>query len=765
MKKHIAVACALVLVLCSLLACGNPAATQPATASPSSAALAQKPASPQEAIANAATPDELRELMASYQTSGDNDSVYLAAKKLIELAPADSTAYQAAIAALLAGIAGDYQEIQSLVTLGIQNAPEEASDFTHWAAEQNQTFSFNVPFIGDYTSPAEINTVGISPGNVSNTEVLKDLWRNGLLTTQGNWVYLMLPNEDYYVYKMRLDGTGLTKVGDARGDNLNVIGDWLYYRNINDQDMIYRIRTDGSQKEGPLLNKAVMMSVTNDWIYYFDRALYKMRTDGSETVTLDDTCGFMAMYDGWVYYCTGGDRSEFCRISTEGGEPQKLLDGWMYHFTMWDGWVYYLINTDQNVISKMRPDGSEQTEVYRSEYPINTFTIANGRLAVSVCAENDDRGKPYPTDLIQVDLATNNAKPPQKQYVASLYSAGDIAYYYDEQYVWHSLNLATGEEGIVALANSASDPAAQSAAAPTAKEQTAGGVGNTSANLFMQYDDMTKGVFARQDDQIYFGNPYDDGRLYTAAQNGDSGLKKLLDTSVCNINVVGNTIYYCDKLDDFSICSVDTDGQNQKKLLADHCEDLCYSDGWLFYRTKDGIYKIPADSNQRVELVPGQNRNAYACEGWVYYLQGPEIGGLWRIPANGGDPQPLYSEHAVKFYAMDQNLLYAVIDGENSMDVIRMNLDGTEQETVYSVTEKIHAINLCAGRLLIVQSSSDGAHNRIVILGLESGELEIPIDGLVTTSAYCFGSDVYYCSDIGLARQNLNSGSWKSIVK
>jgi hypothetical protein len=97
---------------------------------------------------------------------------------------------------------------------------------------------------------------------------------------------------------MRLDGTGFTNVGDARGDSLNVVGDWLYYKNLSDQDMTYRIRTDGTQKEKLQFNKANTMAVTKDRIYYTDDALFYAGTDGSEPVkVMDGAFGGMSLYD------------------------------------------------------------------------------------------------------------------------------------------------------------------------------------------------------------------------------------------------------------------------------------------------------------------------------------------------------------------------------------------------------------------------------------------------------------------------------------
>jgi len=712
----------------------------------------------QAEIDAADTADELRALIEVYQANEDFDSMYLAARKLIELDPSDSQAYEDAIDALLSTISGDYQAIEDLIALGIQNAPDGAAGLVEWAEAQNQTFSFTVPFLSDYASESEINTVGSTPGNLTNQDALwGDFNRNGLLTTQGDWVYLMLPNEDLYVYKMRLDGTGLTKVGDARGDNLNIVGDWLYFKNLNAQDMPYRIRTDGTQMEGELFNKAVAMAVSGDWIYYCnndpeDTGFYKIRTDGSEeTRLLDGAWECMSLFDGWIYYCTSDSNSELCRISTEGGEPQKLADGGVIHYSILDGWIYYLSSADQKAVYRMRPDGSEQAEIYRNDSMLVTFAVANGKLVVSVCQENDASGNPYPTEMVVVDMATNTVGQNITASTSSIYVAGDTIFYLNEDMDWQYQNLSTGAAGVIETPSSAA-----SETETAQSEQT--GSGNAAANLFMDLEEAGAGLVARDGASLYFGNPSDGYRLYAAGQNGDSGLQKLLDTSVSYVNVIDQTIYYCDTKGDYSICSVGVDGQNRQKLSDGHCEDLSYLDGWLYYHTTDGIFRLPAEGGEPEELLSGEFCCVYAYSDCVYYMEDNEGGGLWRISLGDGEPQSLLTNHHTLFFAIQDDLLYCLIDGGDSVDVIRMNLDGSDQSEVYSVKIPPLAINISGNRLLIVESSKDGEHFVIRVWNLDNNATETMIEGLVYPCAWCFDSDVYYIIDSGLIRLNLDSG-------
>ncbi len=449
MKKRLIVLLVVMILLFGLNACGKTGEASPAEnlSNVSNDTLPVLVAT-SSAIDSANTAEELRALIQTYQDSGDHESAYLAAKKLIALEPANTQAYQYAITALLGSIASDYDVIQELLMLGIQNAPEGAERFAQWANEQNQTFSYTIPFFADYTSESEINLFGTTAGNLTNLELPSmDLWLYGLMTRQGSWVYFALPSDEYNIYKMRTDGTGIKKIADARGDSINVVGDWLYYRNLSDERKPYRVRTDGTNKEGPLFNGAGDMVVTKDWIYYLAGGIYKALPDTGEIVSLvDGQNASMSVYDGWIYYCTGGNNSEFCRISTDGGEPQKLLSGWMIHYDMSDGWIYYQINSNDDSIWRMRPDGSEQTELYRSETFLCAFAVVNDKLVVSISNAVDDRGKPVPTELRQIDVATGVVQQTLEANTGSIYAAADSVFY-TENGVLQMWNLSTGSAG------------------------------------------------------------------------------------------------------------------------------------------------------------------------------------------------------------------------------------------------------------------------------------------------------------------------------
>lgn len=283
------------------------------------------------------------------------------------------------------------------------------------------------------------------------------------------------------------------------------------------------------------------------------------------------------------------------------------------------------------------------------------------------------------------------------------------------------------------------------------------GSGNTAANLFMRIDYITAGIVAQQGDLLYFGNPKDDDRLYTATRNNGKDLMRLLDGSVSTVNVFEDTLYFCYKEKNCSIYSIDINGQNLTEVVHDHCSDLSFSDGWLYYRTSLGIFKTPAGGGEPTWLLENDVCCVYSWGGWVYYLEDNEGGGLWRISIQGGEPQPLLTNHHALSYAIQDDLLYCLIDGGDSVDVIRMKLDGSEQEEVFSANEKIDAINISGNRLLIVEPSKDGGTNVLLVWNLDKNIIEDTIEDLSHPCVWCFDTDVYYLIGGSLVRHNLDT--------
>lgn len=253
------------------------------------------------------------------------------------------------------------------------------------------------------------NTVGNSNANSRNS---------GIVTAQGNWIYYSNMNNNYYLYKMRKDGTEKQIVTRDHVCNINVVGEWIYYTNESDSSSLYKIRLDGSKRTKLNSESSYGIHVVGEWVYYVragtDLHLYKIKTDGSEkTLLSSDACAHVNVEGDWIYYQNYSD-SLIYKIRTDGsdktlvhselqGNDLNVADGVLYSTGMYsiekintdssgrqsydnskkqisfinvsDGWIYFLehdfsygIDHIKTAFCKMRIDGTGKSEILQLQY-------------------------------------------------------------------------------------------------------------------------------------------------------------------------------------------------------------------------------------------------------------------------------------------------------------------------------------------------------------------------------------------------------------
>ncbi|WP_368294536.1 DUF5050 domain-containing protein [Dehalobacter sp. TBBPA1] len=160
----------------------------------------------------------------------------------------------------------------------------------------------------DYPSEAEgpghtvkgifkLKTDGTQKSQLS-TNYIRDL------IVQGNLIYFINDSDHGRLYKMKTDGTGITKIADDTGcSSLNLQDDHIYYlRDIDPTGIktrlnkLYRINTDGTNKtEIPFRSTTEpieIMIVDGNFIYYLmpsgtgptTSSIYRMNTDGTNSL-------------------------------------------------------------------------------------------------------------------------------------------------------------------------------------------------------------------------------------------------------------------------------------------------------------------------------------------------------------------------------------------------------------------------------------------------------------------------------------------------
>ncbi len=236
----------------------------------------------------------------------------------------------------------------------------------------------------------------------------------GFVASQGDWVYYSNNDYNYYLYKMRSDGSEKQILSTDHVLQINVVGEWIYYTSEKRESSgVYKIRLDGEKKTKLSSRRFYWMMVIEDEIYYVESfnggPLCKMNTDGTGKVILSDhICDYVNIIGDWIYYIDssthrvykvttegkgrtvvnsavwfnnirgeddylfGDTLEELCRIKAGSSEcifyntPDNRQRSFLnYH----DGWVYYVehdFSTKGNPKSafyKMKPDTSNATKI------------------------------------------------------------------------------------------------------------------------------------------------------------------------------------------------------------------------------------------------------------------------------------------------------------------------------------------------------------------------------------------------------------------
>jgi hypothetical protein len=435
----------MMVLVCGLVSCTAPAAEQTGKTPVTGTMATPAPTTAHDAIA-AASADELRGLIAQYQTEDDYEMVYAAAMRLIELEPSDTDAYTAAMDALAAISADNYDKINALLVQGVKYA-QDTQTLADWAENNQPDYSVSLPFIPDYESDDEINTEGTTPGNLLNDFHREyEFWETGLFASQGDWIYFSRADESFAIYKMRTDGSEYQRIGEVSGSCLNVVGDWIYFRNPmgDNQREMYKMRTDGSECTQLLDGIRDYISVSGDFIFYANGndnfRFYRIRTDGSENMALTEAQAiYMCVYGEWAYYSLS-DESGFYRTRIDGSETQLLTARCVSLYCMADDWIYYCIRDDNYTVWRMRPDGSEIKKVLRYDQPIATMNIAGDTMLLSVNNDGADG------QIIIVDMNSFEILRMVEQTTDAIYvDGGGNAYFIDyNDMTWYSIDTNDG---------------------------------------------------------------------------------------------------------------------------------------------------------------------------------------------------------------------------------------------------------------------------------------------------------------------------------
>lgn len=208
--------------------------------------------------------------------------------------------------------------------------------------------------------------------------------------------------------------------------------------------------------------------------------------------------------------------------------------------------------------------------------------------------------------------------------------------------------------------------------------------GNTAGNLY------NGGLFCEYNGVIYFSNPNDNGKLYSMDSNGQN-LKKISDDNATYINVDDNYIYYIRNNSDPSLnfgfvafhrnalVRIDHDGEHlllldtEPSLYASLIGNYIY---YVHYDTNDAstLYKVRIDGEEQQKVM---DEAVFTCnaDGQFFYYNGMSTdGSIHRYDTVSDTSAIIYSGNCFQPIVKDGVDVY-YIDGNTDCSIVHTNIN------------------------------------------------------------------------------------------
>lgn len=208
--------------------------------------------------------------------------------------------------------------------------------------------------------------------------------------------------------------------------------------------------------------------------------------------------------------------------------------------------------------------------------------------------------------------------------------------------------------------------------------------GNTAGNLY------NGGQFCEYNGVIYFSNPSDNGKLYSMDSNGQN-LKKLTDDNATYINVDDNYIYYIRNNSDPSLnfnfisfyrnalVRVDHNGKNIVVLDTEPCLYASLIGNYIYYVHYDTenastLYKVRIDGKEQQQVM---KEAVYTCnaDGQFFYYNGMSTdGSIHRYDTMSDTSIIVYGGNCYQPIVKDGVNVY-YIDGDTNCSIVHTNMN------------------------------------------------------------------------------------------
>ncbi|WP_246552559.1 DUF5050 domain-containing protein [Vallitalea pronyensis] len=491
----------------------------------------------------------------------------------------------------------------------------------------------------------------VSSANVSNED------KDGVLFATAinfdEWIYFGNPDDRHRIYRMHVDGSGLTKIVDARMEGFHDLKEWVYYLDTTQPHTpakLARVKWDGSEKEVLVEENVEMFQQSDDYIIYaFENNIYRINLDGSanmKVVSSDEKVCYMKVFDHVIYYST----SEGLFSITEDGVNQYLIaEGEFPRFDVKNHKIYY--NDDK--LYSMSLKGIEEKVVIDKRLD-NTFIWQD-----SIYYNEGD-------DLYQVNIHTGDThKIYVDSYLNHYYEKDDKIYFYGHNRIWRvhqdlstkEIVLGTGEEYLARMFIEVDDRII------TKNVDMEENVSHQMAyKLFeLKDDDSSKKLsdvaiqlFESKHGKILYTDAKDKKLYELDITTNDKAL--VLDKMIGSFMSYKDMIYYTDIQEGFRLYAYDRGTGQHINITNIPVTNIKRTQDRLYFldnRKRMGILDVHNSIPRYIDLFTTK----YDVIGdTIYYKNEDDLGRLYRIQDDGTGKERLTDYPVVDIYAHQEDI-------------------------------------------------------------------------------------------------------------
>jgi len=547
-------------------------------------------------------------------------------------------------------------------------------------------------------------------------------------------------NEEY-LYKIRKDGTGRTKLCNDKAKCINVVDEWVYYTNENDSSNIYKIRTDGTNRTKINNEPSFAVNVVDNWIYYFcSSGIYKIRIDGTgRTKIVNDALSYphaMCIDNGWIYYTSYSvdDYSHYLyKIRIDGtGRTKLTTDNDISYIHVFDNWIYY---KNYYGISAIKIDGTNKREIMDDVY--YAINIVDGWIYY-MTSEFDEYYDYYDDEYTYTSY-DNLYKVKTNGTQKTKLLTGNFSFSEGEYYLYSWINIIGNyvyyvdhddDENIYMIKTDGTDRSRFEV--PTRKHPKPKFTEPPYYSV-VKHDDLTlKWSYINGDADHYclrVKDITDDKIIFSDSKiiNNSIILKKdwlqsghmyeaMLIASYKNIETACDTLKFSiSNIANNKTLSINSEAQKVGNTNGNITNIAYYSgeNNWMYYVLGDtAIYKIKYDGTGRSRILTGyQNISSLnIVDGWIYYKTSYYTSYIKKIKIDGSEETTLTDDKAWWMIVVGEWIYYC--NASDNCYIYKIAIDGTKREKLNN--ESSAFLNFADGLLYYIDTD-DG--NKIYSLG------------------------------------------------